>query len=256
MNVGCIADPHVACDMRSLITQLARVRTTVGVSAFLLLALHMRVRVYIWYGTRREDILALYAPWASSHIDRATPYEAIGCRIAVDEPTGKRSLRVVQDAQNITHWVACIKGDKCHGDGECAIDEETMTFHAVYLSLGRMVMETIADGDCGLDVMCLMIGWPREMASRRSLRCELCAFALEHVGNRALVAAMHALAELRGHLGLFELEASATELLQSDPCRHGDGGGGTLATEPARSFTMEEANAVAWKCRLPMPAYE
>ena len=111
VNVGCIADPHVACDMRSLITQLARVRTTVGVSASLLLALHMRVRVYIWYGTRREDILALYAPWASSHIDRATPYEAIGCRIAVDEPTGKRSLRVVQDAQNITDWVASIKGD-------------------------------------------------------------------------------------------------------------------------------------------------
>ena len=134
MNVGCIADPHVASDMRSLIAQLSRERETVGVSGFLLLALHMRVRVYIWYGTRREDILARYAPWASSHIDRETPYEAIGCRFAVDRHTGKRSLCVVQDAQNITHWVACIKGDNCHGDGESAVDDETMTFHAVYLS--------------------------------------------------------------------------------------------------------------------------
>ena len=185
VDVGCIADPQVARDMRNFSAQLIRVRSPVGVSASLLLALHMRVRVYIWYGTRCEDILALYAPWASSHIDCATPYEAIGCRIAVDEHTGKRSLRVVQDAQNITHWVACIKGDKCHGDGECAIDEETMTFHAVYLSLGRMVMETIADGDCVLDVMCLMVGCVRDMASRRNLRSAMCAFALKHVGNRA-----------------------------------------------------------------------
>ena len=97
--------------------------------------------------------------------------------------------------------------DHSLGEGE---SEVTETFYGAYLSLSMRIVKIVADGDCGLDVMCLMIGWPREVASRRSLRCELCAFALEHVGNRALVAAMHTLAELREHLGMFELEASAT----------------------------------------------
>ena len=57
-------------------------------------------------------------------------------------------------------------------------------------------------------------------------------------------------------MGLYELEASATELFQSDSCRHGDGGGGALATGPARSLTEEEVNAVIWKCRYPIHAHD
>ena len=217
--------------------------------------------------------MALYAPWASSHIDCATPYAAIGCRTAVDEHTGKRSLRVVQDAHNITHWVACIKGDKCHGDGECAIDEATVTFHAVYLSFGRMVMETIGDGDCGLDAMCLMLARRLCKQKRDSLRSALAPFAFKHIGNRAFIAMLHSVGELSSHLGLFELESAGAEMLADSGAaelvpaigaelvvdaakesHHGEGGGPLidLATADAtqRNFSEEEMRAVTWKCRL------
>ena len=45
-----------------------------GVFAFLLLALLKRLRVYVWYGDRREDIVAQYAPWAVRYITDESPF--------------------------------------------------------------------------------------------------------------------------------------------------------------------------------------
>ena len=44
-----------------------------GVVAFLIFALQRRLRVFIWYGGRREDLLGIYAPWASTVISTAAP---------------------------------------------------------------------------------------------------------------------------------------------------------------------------------------
>ena len=96
------------------------------------------------------------------------------------------------------------------GEGE---HETTLTFCAMYLSLSLHVAKTVADGDCGLDVMCLMLAWKRCKHNRDVLRNELCAFALKHMGNRAFVAMLHEVGELRTHLGLFELDSAAAALL-------------------------------------------
>ena len=75
------------------------------------------------------------------------------------------------------------------------------------------IVKTVADGDCGLDVMCLMLGWRRCKQNRDLLRNELCAFALMHIANRAFVAMLHEVGELREHLGLFELDSAGKALL-------------------------------------------
>ena len=86
-------------------------------------------------------------------------------------------------------------------------------FHALYSSPGTSVTHTVAGGDCGLDVACMMLRQPRGRLQRDTLRCELCAPALEHVGNRALVASLNGLGEFTADLGFFELESSAALLL-------------------------------------------
>ena len=116
-------------------------------------------------------------------------FEEVGCIIRLGEKTGQQSLHIAERTQDINHWVACIKAPQSHGDGAPAISDsstdETLTFAAIYLSKLRFVIVTIADGSCGLDVMCLMLGLQRERQVRQSLRWELAAFVLRHTGNRA-----------------------------------------------------------------------
>ena len=117
------------------------------------------------------------------------------------------------------------------------------------------------DGDCGLDVMCLMLAWKRSRENRCLLRKELGVYALKHVGNRAFVAMLHEVGELKTHLGFYELESAGALLIES---HHGDGAvleshhgdGVQLAVLPpgpdanGRHFSGEEIRAMAWKCRL------
>ena len=98
----------------------------------------------------------------------------------------------------------------------------TTTFYATYLSLSLHIAKTVMDGDCGLDVMCLMLAWKRCKQNRDLLRNELGAFALKHMGNRAFVAMLHEVGELSTHLGLFALD-SAGEALLAEESHHGDG---------------------------------
>ena len=128
------------------------------------------------------------------------------------------------------------------------------------LSMNCIVLETVGDGDCGLDVLNMIIGGERRLEARQALRQEMAKFLLKHVGNRALIAMLHDLGEISKHLGRFELESEAAKLLEDS---HGDGrgdgaalahGDGAAAAGPSgvadRTFTAEEVVAVKWKCRL------
>ena len=210
--------------------------------------------MFVWYGLRREDIVGKYAPWAKAFITDDALVEAIACNIATCDQTGAVSLRIVEDARSTNHWVACMRIGQRHGDNheEMEADDATMTFEAIYLSLGRVVIKTIADGDCGLNVMTLILGRRRLKEIRNSLRLELCAYALKHAGNRAFIAGLFSLGETSEHLGLFELEAAGAKLFEVEPStsdicsagRHGDG------EITPRVYSVEEVRAMTWKRRL------
>ena len=260
--VGELVSVTLGAAIRDFVEELQRPAELIGTFAFLLFALCKRLRLYVWYGARREDLLETYAPWASDYITVEAPFEAIGCRVEVDEITGATSLHAVEDARDINHWMAGIKTGGSHGNGELARDDETVTFQAVYFSLERFVIPTVVDGDCGLDVQCLMLGARRHRDVRTTLRWELSTFFLRHTGNRALIASMFHMGEVAEHLGLFELAAAGASLLVDDTHHHGDGdgahhgdgvddgvgaGSGALAV---RAFSDEEVLAVRWKRRF------
>ena len=171
-----------------------------GVAAFMVFALLKQLRVFVWYGSQREDIIAKYAPWGSTQIPTAAPFEAIACRLTVSD-AGVVSHHIVEDPREVNHWVACVDQGGRHGDGAEADDEETLTFQAMYLSFNRIVTWTVCDGDCGLDVLCLMGGLSRCRLQRDSLRTELSAFLVKHAGNRALSSVLLQLVEVKEQLG-------------------------------------------------------
>lgn len=126
---------------------------------------------------------------------------------------------VLDNVQTANHGVASISigSDSSHlgGDGHSLGEGEsdvTETFCATYMSLPMHIVNTVANGDCGLDVMCLTIGWRRCKQHRDVLRYEMAAFALKHVGNRASIAMLHSVGGLTTHLGLFELGSAGVEM--------------------------------------------
>ena len=264
--VGETNDADLAKQVAAFIEGLQGRYAYIGVSAFLLLALLRRLRLFVWYGLQRVDIVQEYAPWASEAITDQTQFEAIGCVVGVDAATGETFLRVPEDARDVNHWVAGVRVAGGHGDGaEGALalldssSDETRTFAAIYFSVSLIVLETIADGTCGLDVMCLMLGLKREKVVRQALRWELGAFVLRHVGNRALIQSLFTLGEVTRHLGFFELGAAGAVVLAdaSHDTGHGDGSGGDSGGDShgdsqvaLRSYTDEERLAVKWKCGL------
>ena len=258
--VGELYNPILRGQLQLFICDIESESAYTGISMFLLMALMKRIKVFVWCGLQRRDILREFAPWALDAISAEAQFEAIGCTCRVDSETGDRTLHVAEESDLINHWVACINSHSSHGDGGLeasdSIGHGTQLFAATYLSLSRVVIETIADGNCGIDVMCFMLGLPRQTEVRRGLRWDIGAFVLEHLGNRALIAALWTLGEIGEHVGLFELKAAGANLL-SDVPRHGGGsssshidGSAGAGPEPARVFTDEEVSALKWKCRL------
>ena len=111
------------------------------------------------------------------------------------------------------------------------------------------MVRTRADGDCALDVMCLMRWLPRTSANRKQIRYDCNLFARKHVGNRAFISMLHTLGEMTENLGIWEL-ASSVALLMEGPLEqlvpainHGDGVGfdvpAEIAHPPARDYSPE-----------------
>ena len=178
--------------------------------------------------------------------------------------TGQHSLHIPGNAQDINHWVTCIAAPDGHGDVAPDISDDstddTVTFAAIYLSVSRFLLQTTADGNCDLDVMCFMLGLKRERQVPLCLRLELVSFVPKHIGNRALVAFMHARGEVAMHIGLYEVVASGAVLLADGGPLH-DSGGRRRSSHcdgdtTVRSFSSEEDQAVRWKCRFSHAAPE
>ena len=71
-----------------------------------------------------------------------------------------------------------------------------MLVHGACLSLYMRIVNTVADGGCGIDVMCLMVGWKHRNHNRDVLLFESAAFALKHVGNKHVIAMLHSVGDL------------------------------------------------------------
>lgn len=122
------------------------------------------------------------------------------------------------------------------------------------------MVRTIADGDCALGVMCLKLGKPRTLASRKGIRHECIIFARRQAARRALIAMLNVLGELKEHLEPYELDAAGVVLMTRPQeeivlaINHGDGVSLDVPTDialpTARDYSPDEISAMAWKCRM------
>ena len=144
------------------------------------------MRVHAWFNLKCRDLVAEFAPWATESITDRLMFDAISCHW--ERGPGLSLHGHVLHSMN--HWVVGFPdadtvayGSLDDGDAYA----ETL-FYSTCHSLQRRVAKTVANGDCGLDVMSLMLGMSRNLVNRRAVRTEICAYAWKHIANRALIA--------------------------------------------------------------------
>ena len=163
-----LTNPGVAADMATFLDSMQNTGKYIGIGAFVLFALRYRLRVHAWFQNECRDLVNEFAPWANDFITHRPIYDGISCETSQEE--GLTLLG--PGAESMNHWVVAIEfgeheGPPIDGTLEDGTDAEK-AFFAFYLSLNRLVLRTIADGDCGLDGMCLMLGVPRTIANRKN----------------------------------------------------------------------------------------
>ena len=185
---------RILTTLLALARAIRRPRAFVGYSAFVLMGLLKKCQLCIWEGVTRVDLLETFTPWAKEHCTRAVAVTGIVCKVMA---VAGGSLECVPISEE--HLV----GSMNHYVGGCAMPESavagnTLGFDAFYASLGVAVIATVADGDCGLDVMCLMLGQPQSLACRTALRIEISDYLILRIGEPWMQELMVALQEIEG----------------------------------------------------------
>ena len=106
---------------------------------------------------KKQDIVKAYGAWASPDLFTDIRFEVIACY-----RDGAGRLHTVDDVRRVNNFVACVScGDGGGGGHEPHNDENdaTQIFRALYLSLDRVAIPTIADGRPGEGATGRMVGW-------------------------------------------------------------------------------------------------
>ena len=152
------------CAMRKLLElsrQIRTDRTYIGHSAFILMALLKGVRLYCWEGEDRVDLLHTYAPWA---LERCPTAVAVDCVcVCCTEEGGWAPVNKENPLHKCKHFVAAAHVGEPLGAAGHSLEE-------FYQSRGVVLLGTVVDGDCGIDVMCNMLSLPQTLGTRSGLR--------------------------------------------------------------------------------------
>ena len=197
----------IQATLLALARAISRPRPYVGYSAFVLMGLLKKCQLCIWEGVTRIDLLETFAPWAKEHC-RAVAVTGIACKVMA---VAGGSLECVPISEE--HPV----GSTNHFVGGCAMPESavagnTLGFDAFYASLGVAVIATVADGDCALDVMSLMLGQPQSFACRNALRIEISDYLILRIREPWMQELMVALQEVESE-DLEESKLGGTNIL-------------------------------------------
>ena len=188
-----VNDPHDVADLPhtataaaaqnmidSTLLALARTirkpRQYVGYSAFLLFALHHKCQPCIWEGGVHINLLEAFAPWALAGAAKLHVV-AIPCAV-VSDASGIPSWAPISDEHPLHETRHFIAGASAP---VTPIGDNTDAFTAFYTKLGVVHLPTLADGDCALDVMLMMLGRVTSLDARTQLREELSDYLMANL---------------------------------------------------------------------------
>ena len=168
-----------------LAREIRRPRSYVGYSAFVLMALRENARPFAWEGSTSIDLIGTYAPWASEDCTAQCAVQVVCCALKA-QPTGHAQLCAISEELPLStcrHFVAAVTAP------EAAVAESAVAassygaseFERLYQSLGVVVLGSIIDGDCGLDVMTMMLSLPQTFEARKKLRIDISDYLIARV---------------------------------------------------------------------------
>jgi len=185
----------------ALARSIRRPRSYVGYSAFILMGLLKKRRPCAWEGPQFIDLIEVFAPWACDHCNQDCAAHAIPCAI-ISQPDGSCILAPISEQHPLNTCGHFVGGSRVPvtAVADNIADNTHASFNALYTSLGIAPLPSVVDGDCGLDVMHMMLEQPGSLQARRRLRIEISDYLLERIRQPWLHDLMVACQELPDEL--------------------------------------------------------
>ena len=187
------AHHKIQATLLALARTIRRPRSYVGYIAFILMGLLKECRPCAWEGPSSIDLLAVFAPWATEHCFKECPVQAIAC-VLVGQPDGCVHCAPISEEHPLERCGHYIAGTKVP---VTAVAEQPNDIETLYASLGISTLATVMDGDCGLDVMTMMLAQPSSYDFRKQLRTEISEYLLSRMEEPWMLNLMVACQELQ-----------------------------------------------------------
>ena len=164
----------------NLAREIRKPQACVGYIAFVLFALLKRCRPQAWEGSNKFCFIEHFAPWAKDMCTKECAYAVLPCVLERDASGVVECMQISEQSplSKMSHYVAGI--DIPRAKRRLRIRGSTISAPMTAFAAGHYV-PTVCDGDCGLDVMCLILGIERSLYERNSLRAELSDYLLQHL---------------------------------------------------------------------------
>jgi hypothetical protein len=243
------AESHILRTLLALARSIRRPMSYIGHSAFILMGLLKKARPHIWEGANLIDLIDTFAPWAAEQITRQCAVEAVCCAL-VATPEGAARLMPISEEHTLhqcCHFVACTTVG-----GAAVAGVAATAFEKMYNEFGLVVLGTVVDGDCGIDVMTMMLSSPSTLEARKELRIELSDYLIQRIGEPWMIQLMGACGELSEE-DLKRYNSSCTNIL-GPPV--GPAAAVAETPEPDEDTTLttrpddETFEAMRWACNM------
>ena len=130
------------------------------------------------------DLVEAYAPWAADNCMGQCHVQGVCCAV-VTLPDASTRLQVISDEfplHRCRHYVAAVAAPDVAAVA-ASDSKDAMNFQAFYESRGIVLLGSVVDGDCGVDVMNMMLDKPQSLENRTQLRIELSDYLMDRVGS-------------------------------------------------------------------------
>ena len=173
------AQRKVNTALLALARDIRRPRNFLGYSAFILFGLCKKCQPRAWEGAYCYNLLQVFAPWALDMCPQPCAVTAIPCAL-LGKPGGAIECVPIGEETPLSktcHYLGGIDVPEVPS----AVADSALTFEEYYARLGVATLPTVCDGDCGVDVMSMMLGLPQSFDTRKQLRIDVSDYLLERM---------------------------------------------------------------------------